>query len=93
MTPVLWTIPARRDIDRIAATLAEIDPAVAHATIIAIRASSWRLREFPLSAPASGQAGLRKLSVIGAPYLLLYRVRDESVQILRVRHAREDWLA
>jgi toxin ParE1/3/4 len=92
VTPVFWTTPARRDIDRIAADLADIDPAVASATIVAIRASSWRLRDFPLSAPAVGHAGLRKLSVTGAPYLLLYRVRDGSVEIIRVRHARENWL-
>lgn len=50
-----------------------------------------RLAEFPASAPM--RAGLTP-SVRVMPYqahVILYAISDDSVHILRVRHAHEDW--
>lgn len=91
MTPLSWSPTSRRDIARIAAWLSTIDTEIARTTIRSIRESGWRLREFPLSGPAAGTAGFRKLIVGGTPYLLVYRVREGGIEIIRVRHAREDW--
>ena len=45
--------------------------------------------------PALGRpgrvAGTRELVVIGTPYLIPYRIRDKSLEILRVFHAARKW--
>jgi plasmid stabilization system protein ParE len=91
VTPLSWSLPSQRDIARIARQLGDIDKTLAGQMITKIRASSWRLREFPLPAPQIGGSRLRKLVVTGAPYVLVYEVIDERVIIARVRHAHEDW--
>lgn len=40
--------------------------------------------------PASD--GLRVLKIYDTPYLLIYQVGERDVEIVRVRHEREDWL-
>lgn len=37
------------------------------------------------------KSGVRVLLVFNTPYLILYRIVGEDVEILRVRHQREDW--
>ncbi|MBC7520291.1 MAG: type II toxin-antitoxin system RelE/ParE family toxin [Sandarakinorhabdus sp.] len=91
MTPLSWSPASRRDIARIAAWLSTIDADVARTTVRTIRESSWRLREYPLSGPAAGTTGYRKLIVNGTPYLLVYRLHAGGVEIIRVRHAHENW--
>jgi plasmid stabilization system protein ParE len=91
VTPLSWSLPAQRDIARIAAQLDEIDPVLAARTVFQIRSSSWRLREFPLSAPRIGRSSFRKLVVAGAPYLLVHQLVDQKIFVVRVRHAHEDW--
>ena len=51
-----------------------------------------RLLDFPHSAPAIGNSRLRKLSILRFDYVVLYEVAVDTVLILRVRHAHEDWL-
>jgi plasmid stabilization system protein ParE len=56
----------------------------------AIRHRVLILRDFPRAgAPLPG--GIRKLSEWRYGYLVLYRLRPIGVEILRIRHAREDW--
>jgi toxin ParE1/3/4 len=35
--------------------------------------------------------GTREWVVNGTPYLIVYRVKDDSVEILRVWHSRRNW--
>lgn len=91
MTLVRWAPTAQRDIGQIATRLVEIDPSLARDTVVAIRASSWRLADYPLSGPAIGVGELRKFTVGRLPYVLVYRVVGGFVEIARVRHAHEDW--
>jgi toxin ParE1/3/4 len=36
-------------------------------------------------------AGTRELVLAGTPYILVYEIEASIVQILRVRHAAQDW--
>ncbi|WP_010215170.1 type II toxin-antitoxin system RelE/ParE family toxin [Sphingomonas sp. PAMC 26621] len=33
----------------------------------------------------------RKWRISASPYILIYRVLDNRIQILRIRHGRENW--
>jgi plasmid stabilization system protein ParE len=73
--------------------LGKVDADLARATVARIRASSWRLRQFPLSAPEIDHSGRRKLIVAGTAYLIVYRLRGGVIEFSRVHHEREDWAA
>ncbi len=87
---LVWTRPAQNDLAQIDWFLSEHDPGAADISArLALKAG-----RFIAENPRIGSAidiELRKWSVRGSPYLLIYRVTADAVEILRVRHEREDW--
>lgn len=93
MSRVEWTPLARTD-------LAEIDsywwlnnPARADQIAGRIRSAASFLLEFPEAGRTVGRSGVRKWSVRGTRYLLIYRASSTGVLVIRVRHGATDWLA
>lgn len=86
-----WTEPALADLRAIEEWLSEnARPEIAVVTLVHIRRRAHFLEDFPHGGrPMSG--GIRALRVIDTPHLILYRIIDDAVQILRVQHEREDW--
>ena len=86
-----WTVPALQHI-REAREYIEIDnPTAATRQIDRIEAAVNLLRAFPMMGRAGRRAGTRELPVPGTPYILVYRVKQESVQMLAVLHGSRDW--
>jgi len=85
-----WTGPARADIQAIDVHLSQYSPERAARLLEAILATADILEAYPAIGPALDEA-TRSLRVRHSPYILLYRIRQPVVQILRVRHEREDW--
>jgi len=84
---VNWTDQALDDLDCICLFIARDSPR--YARIFAQRAfeATERLEEFPLSGrmvPEVGRKDIRE--VILGNYRIIYRVRDEEVEILTVHH-------
>jgi toxin ParE1/3/4 len=50
-----------------------------------------RLETHPLSGRTGTVEGTREVVIPGLPYLVVYRIRDNEVQILRVWHTRQDF--
>ena len=50
-----------------------------------------RLEDFPQSGRPGQVEGTRELVVPGLPYLVIYRMRAETVEILRAFHTSTDW--
>ena len=50
-----------------------------------------RLEAFPNSCPSGKVEGTRDLVVPGFPYVIVYRVVSDRVEILRVFHTAQDW--
>ena len=81
---------ASRDLDQIWLHIAADDAGAATALVERIAAAVARLADFPLSGPARPEIapGARSLTV--GNYLILYRVAEDSVDVVRVIHgARE----
>lgn len=55
-----------------------------------IRRKARQLRDFPGSGP-DVHRGLRSVGVLNTNYALVYRITGEEVEILRIRHNRENW--
>lgn len=90
MRQVRWVPGARRELRRAFTFYRLIDVDLALRITRLIEAKADWLSAIPATgAPFAG--GLRKSLVVGTPYLIIYRVRQTTIGIVRVRHAAEDW--
>lgn len=92
MARIIWADPARDDLFRIDDTLAKVAPAYADRVATEAAAAARFLSDFPAAGPVA-YADVRKWPVAKSDYVLLYKYRHDSVEIVRVAHAREDWLS
>jgi toxin ParE1/3/4 len=90
MKTTIWADTALQDFAAIDDWYAGKDVDFANRVAIAAVQAARRLAEFPEIGEQIG-ADLRKWTVPGTDYRLIYRVDGHAVRILRVRHAREDW--
>ncbi len=49
------------------------------------------LRKFPYRGRKGRQEGTRELIFPGLPYIAVYRVKEELVELARIYHAAQDW--
>jgi addiction module RelE/StbE family toxin len=86
---VRYTPRARGDLDAIHSYINERSPVAAAAVLKRIRNRIERLADFPLMAPMTELAGIRRLTILRYPYKAYYRVLgNNEVLILHVRDAR-----
>lgn len=91
MHSIEWTELALDDLRAIDAWLTDhAHPEIALRTLTSIRARSRFLERFPRGGRPFGTE-CRVLRVTDTAYLILYRIEDDAVQVLRIRHEREDW--
>jgi plasmid stabilization system protein ParE len=91
MPTLKWTPAATDDLWSIDDWLTEnASSEIALATLAAIRIRASFLANFPRGGRPIGE-GVRLLRVIDTPHLILYRIVEDMVEILRVVHEREDW--
>jgi toxin ParE1/3/4 len=84
---VTWSAQARRDLESIHAYIArEASPERALGVISDIVEAVNRLERFPGLGRASRRPGVRELVVARQPYIVPYRVRNDTVIVLRVLH-------
>lgn len=86
---VVYTGPAKADQDRIRDYLKERNPAAAKKLAALIRARLRLLKTQPYMGPAvEERPAVRELVV--ESYVLVYRVLDDRIEILRVWHGAQD---
>ena len=85
------TRPAENDLIEILDYTAADDPTAAIATIDRIEAAALRLTEFPRSGREGSVPDTRELPIPGLPFLIIYRVREAAVEVLRVLHGARQW--
>lgn len=88
-----WTIKARDDLAAIDAYWWENAPDKADEILDLIRTAAEFLLGMPHAGPALDEGAARKWNVRSTRYILIYRISDSDIQVLRVRHASEDWSA
>jgi addiction module RelE/StbE family toxin len=90
--PIRWTPPAARDLTQIADYIQEKDgPAPARRVALAIHEAVSRLSRFPQLGRPGKKAGTRELVIAGLPYLAVYRVHENVVELLRILHGAQRW--
>lgn len=89
---LLWSVLARADLEHIHAYIAEDNPRAAVAVLTQIRrAIRGQLGNSPFSGRPGRVEGTRELVVPRLPYIVAYRVKDSTIQILRILHGARKW--
>jgi toxin ParE1/3/4 len=70
--------------------IALADPAAAQRTSVRIDKAVGQLSVHPRSGRPGAVPGTRELVIRGLPYLVVYRITESEVQIIRVFHAKQD---
>lgn len=88
---VRWLKGALLDLDAAEAYITQDDPRAATEVILRIVRAVSLLKDQPGSGRAGRVPGTKELVVPHTPYIVPYRVKDDTVQILRVYHASRKW--
>ena len=85
-----WTTPAAQDLYHIVLPFSEkiaTLPPMSHRSFTMV-AASWKTF---LAAAARRIEGTRELVFAGLPYIVVYRIQDQDLEILRIYHGAQDW--
>lgn len=88
---IIWTRRAGYDMRALRQYIAERNPTAAEATALRILDSVEQLATFPASGRPGRKPNTRELVVPNTPYFVLYRIKDEMLEILRVIHGARRW--
>ena len=88
---VRWLNEGARSLRSIHAHIALDNPAAARRVVQRIKLSVEKLGTFPEAGRVGQVAGTMELVITSLPYIVIYRLTPESVDILRVFHTATDW--
>ena len=88
---VKWLRRALLNLDHEANYIAQDNPRAAAEFVLHLRDSALMLGEQPNLGRPGRIPGTRELVVANLPYILPYRVRSDTVEILRVFHTSRKW--
>ena len=88
---VKWLRVALSNLDAEAEFIARENPAAAARVVAAIDRAVQKLRRYPALGRPGRVIGTRELVVPGTTYIVPYRVRNATVEVLRVFHAARRW--
>lgn len=86
-----WTPSALGDLDAAAVFIAQDNPASADTMAGRVQESVEYLATYPNLGRAGRVRGTRELVVSGTPFVVVYRVRLDIVQVLRILHHAHKW--
>jgi addiction module RelE/StbE family toxin len=85
-----WLASALLELDRVYGYIAEENPNAARNVFTRIRNATEHLKQFPDSGRAGHINGTREVVLTGLPFLVVYRIRGDYVEILRVFHTSQE---
>ncbi len=88
---IRWSPQAAEDLERIANYIRQDSPETAERVALALYEGVGRLREHPYSGRPGRAQGTRELVYPDPPYLAVYGVRGEAIEILTILHSRQRW--
>ncbi|MTJ10339.1 MULTISPECIES: type II toxin-antitoxin system RelE/ParE family toxin [unclassified Anabaena] len=83
---VKWLRQALRNLEQAHNYVFQENPTSAQELIIKIQNAASQLQNYPFMGKSGRVEGTRELIISNSPYILIYRVKEESVEILRVLH-------
>jgi toxin ParE1/3/4 len=86
-----WTRTALRDLQHLHDYIADDHPAAARQMVSRIREVASHLRRTPRIGRAGRVPETRELVIAGTPYIVVYRLEGQQVQIVAVIHGAQRW--
>jgi addiction module RelE/StbE family toxin len=86
-----WTTPAANDLYNITQHIQDDNPAAALDVAGTILGGCESLTNFPHQGRLGRIPGTRELILPGLPYIVVYRVQDQVVEMVRIYHGAQDW--
>lgn len=80
------TRPATRQLDVVLGSIARHDPSGARRVQARLRAVMHLLLRYPHAGQATARRGVRRMVAAPYPYAVTYRVENDAVVVLGVRH-------
>ena len=80
---------ARRDLVQIRSFISQDSPQAASRLAVELVAACDRLEMFPERGRPGSVAGTRELTTVW-PYVIVYRVRKDTIEILRIWHGKQN---
>jgi len=89
---IRWTTPAARDLTGISDYIGERDgPVLARRVALTIYERVDALTAFPRQGRPGRLPDTRELVIAGLPYVAIYRLKGEVIEIARVLHGAQRW--
>lgn len=86
-----WTEAAIADLEHIADYLFEPTPLHAARIMRSIYEAPVCLTQFPLRGRSGRKDGTRELVLPSLPYVIVYTVSSELIQVIRILHGSQKW--
>ncbi|MBD2267924.1 type II toxin-antitoxin system RelE/ParE family toxin [Anabaena sp. FACHB-1391] len=83
---VKWLRRALRNLEQARNYVFQDNPTAAQELIIKIQNAANQLQNYPFMGKNGRVEGTRELIISNSPYILIYRVKEESVEVLRILH-------
>lgn len=88
---IRWTVPAADDLENIKNYLQRHYPHFAEPTVRTIYLRIRSLKTAPQQGRPGHRSGTRELPLTPLPYVVVYAVTPEAVEILHIHHGAQDW--
>ncbi len=88
---VRWTTSAANDPYRIVQRIQKDNPTAATRVATIVYDECGSLRDFPRRGRKGRIEGTRELIFPGMPYIVVYRIQEQIVELLRIYHGAQDW--
>ena len=89
---IRWSLPAAENLERICEWIERENPEAARRVARTIYDGCARLKDFPNLGRASlRMAGRRELTFAPLPYIVVYQVNPNAIEISRIFHGAQDW--
>jgi toxin ParE1/3/4 len=89
---IRWSIPAAEDLERICRWIERDHPEAARRVAATIYNGIAQLKNSPgLGRVSSRMSGWRELVFAPLPYIAVYRIREDRIEIGRIYHGAQDW--
>ncbi len=86
-----WTTAAADDLEGIAEYLFEKSPQNAAQLIRKIYEAPAILTSYPNLGRSGKKEGTRELVIAPLPYIVIYKIMDDTMYIVRILHGAQDW--
>jgi toxin ParE1/3/4 len=83
---IKWLHRALRNLEQAHSYILKENPKAAQELILKIQNAANQLKNYPFMGKSGRIENTRELIIPNTPYILIYRIKEETVEILRILH-------